>query len=83
MIDALYRHDIQGSMVHAQMLHQAHILNEEEFDAITSGLKSILDDIENDRIDWVIELEDIHMNIEARLTERIGNAGKKLHTGPL
>ncbi len=77
----LYRHDIQGSMAHAQMLHQAGILSEDELNAITSGLEGILDDIEQDRIDWSIELEDIHMNIEARLTDRIGAAGKKLHTG--
>ncbi len=77
----LYRHDIQGSMAHAQMLHQAGILSEDELIAITSGLEGILDDIEQDRIDWSIELEDIHMNIEARLTDRIGAAGKKLHTG--
>ncbi len=77
----LYRHDIQGSMAHAQMLHQAGILSEDELNAITSGLEGILDDIEKDRIDWSIELEDIHMNIEARLTDRIGAAGKKLHTG--
>ncbi|USE36533.1 argininosuccinate lyase [Endozoicomonas sp. SCSIO W0465] len=77
----LYRHDIQGSMAHAQMLQQAGILSEDELNAITAGLEGILDDIEQDRIDWSIELEDIHMNIEARLTDRIGAAGKKLHTG--
>ncbi|WP_257267176.1 argininosuccinate lyase [Endozoicomonas sp. ONNA2] len=77
----LYRHDIQGSMAHAQMLHRAGILSEDELTAIISGLEGILEDIEQDRIDWSIELEDIHMNIEARLTERIGAAGKKLHTG--
>ena len=77
----LYRHDIQGSMAHAQMLHRAGILSEDELTAIISGLEGILEDIEQDRIDWSIELEDIHMNIEARLTDRIGAAGKKLHTG--
>ncbi|MGI2027650.1 argininosuccinate lyase [Endozoicomonas acroporae] len=77
----LYRHDIQGSMAHARMLHRAGILNEDELNAIISGLEGILEDIEQDRIDWSIELEDIHMNIEARLTDRIGAAGKKLHTG--
>ncbi|WP_257293352.1 argininosuccinate lyase [Endozoicomonas sp. YOMI1] len=77
----LYRHDIQGSMAHAQMLHRAGILSEDELNAIISGLEGILEDIEQDRIDWSIELEDIHMNIEARLTDRIGAAGKKLHTG--
>ncbi|WP_422462925.1 argininosuccinate lyase [Endozoicomonas sp. ALB115] len=77
----LYRHDIQGSMAHARMLHRAGILSEDELNAIISGLEGILEDIEQDRIDWSIELEDIHMNIEARLTDRIGAAGKKLHTG--
>lgn len=77
----LYRHDIRGSVAHAQMLHQAGVLSEDELDAITSGLEGILDDIEHDRIDWSMELEDIHMNIEACLTERIGIVGKKLHTG--
>ena len=77
----LYRHDIQGSVAHAKMLNKAGILNAEELDAILGGLESILEDIQNDKIDWSIELEDIHMNIEARLTDRIGDAGKKLHTG--
>ena len=77
----LYRHDIQGSMAHARMLNKSGILSQDELTAIIGGLEGILEDIENDRIDWSIELEDIHMNIEARLTDRIGDAGKKLHTG--
>ena len=77
----LYRHDIQGSMAHARMLQRSGILTPEELDAIIGGLEGILEDIEQDRIDWSVELEDIHMNIEARLTDRIGDAGKKLHTG--
>lgn len=77
----LYRHDIQGSMAHARMLQQSGILNDEELSAILSGLEGILEDAEQGRIDWSVELEDIHMNIEARLTGRIGDAGKKLHTG--
>ena len=77
----LYRHDIQGSMAHARMLNKSGILSQEELTAILGGLEGILEDIENDKIDWSIELEDIHMNIEARLTDRIGDAGKKLHTG--
>ena len=77
----LYRHDIQGSMTHARMLHQSGILTKAELEAILSGLDGILEDIQQDKIDWSIELEDIHMNIEARLTDRIGDAGKKLHTG--
>lgn len=77
----LYRHDIQGSMAHARMLHRSGILTEAELSAILSGLEGIVDDIEQGNIDWSVELEDIHMNIEARLTDRIGDAGKKLHTG--
>nr|MDT0252787.1 argininosuccinate lyase [Endozoicomonas sp.] len=77
----LYRHDIQGSMAHAKMLQQSGILTEDELNAILCGLEDILEDIEQGRINWSIELEDIHMNIEARLTDRIGDAGKKLHTG--
>ncbi|WP_257280871.1 argininosuccinate lyase [Endozoicomonas sp. ISHI1] len=77
----LYRHDIEGSMAHARMLQRTGILSQEELSAILSGLEGILEDIENNNIDWSIELEDIHMNIEARLTDRIGDAGKKLHTG--
>ncbi|WP_257292111.1 argininosuccinate lyase [Endozoicomonas sp. ONNA1] len=77
----LYRHDIEGSMAHARMLQRTGILSQEELSVILSGLEGILEDIENNNIDWSIELEDIHMNIEARLTDRIGDAGKKLHTG--
>ncbi|WP_062264486.1 argininosuccinate lyase [Endozoicomonas arenosclerae] len=77
----LYRHDIEGSIAHARMLEKSGILSSEELSAIVGGLEGILEDIENDKIDWSVELEDIHMNIEARLTDRIGDAGKKLHTG--
>ena len=77
----LYRHDIQGSMAHARMLGQSGVLSESELSAILQGLENILADIEQGRIHWSVELEDIHMNIEARLTEQIGDAGKKLHTG--
>lgn len=77
----LYPHDIEGSMAHARMLQKSGILSQDELSAILDELESILKDIENNNIDWSIELEDIHMNIEARLTDRIGDAGKKLHTG--
>ena len=77
----LYRHDIQGSMAHARMLGQSGMLSESELSAIVRGLENILADIEQGKIHWSVELEDIHMNIEARLTEQIGDAGKKLHTG--
>ena len=77
----LYRHDIQGSLAHATMLHSIGILDDQELANIKKGLKGILKDIESGDFEWDIALEDVHMNIEARLTERIGEAGKKLHTG--
>ena len=77
----LYKHDIAGSIAHARMLEQAGLLTPDELQAILDGLAAIQTDIEADKIDWSVELEDIHMNIEARLTDRIGDAGKKLHTG--
>ncbi len=77
----LYRHDIAGSIAHARMLAHAGILELDEAAAIVSGLEGILADIERGAFSWSIGLEDIHMNIEARLIERIGEAGKKLHTG--
>lgn len=77
----LYAHDIMGSMAHAKMLAAVGVLTEAERDAILSGLQEIQLDIERDDLFWSTELEDVHMNIEARLTDRIGEAGKKLHTG--
>ncbi len=77
----LYRHDITGSVVHARMLGRAGILSEQEVAAIVAGLEEIRADIERGEFPWSAALEDVHMNIEARLTERIGEAGKKLHTG--
>jgi argininosuccinate lyase len=77
----LYRHDIEGSLAHARMLAHVGVLNQTELAAIERGLQDILADIERGDFAWLVELEDVHMNIEARLTERIGEAGKKLHTG--
>ena len=74
-------HDIRGSLAHAAMLERAGLLSGEEYAAIVDGLERIRQEIEADRFPWSVELEDVHMNIEARLTERIGVAGKKLHTG--
>jgi len=73
--------DIQGSIAHATMLARQGILSEDEREAIVKGLNLILDRIENGKFEWSVELEDVHMNIEAALTEAIGEAGKKLHTG--
>ena len=77
----LYEVDIQGSKAHASMLAKVGVLTNTERDAIISGLDRILEDIEQGNFNWSRTLEDVHMNIEARLTERIGDVGKKLHTG--
>ncbi len=77
----LYRHDIMGSIAHATMLEKAGVLNVVERDAIISGLQQIQAEIEAGTFEWRVDLEDVHMNIEARLTDRIGITGKKLHTG--
>lgn len=77
----LYRHDIAGSVAHARMLHKVGVLTEAECGAILKGLEEIRAEIERGEFAWSVALEDVHMNIEARLTERIGVAGKKLHTG--
>ena len=74
-------HDIRGSLAHAEMLARAGVLTDEEFGAISAGLSDIRAEIEAGRFAWSVALEDVHMNIEARLTDRIGIAGKKLHTG--
>lgn len=76
-----YRQDIQGSIAHATMLTKVGILTEQERDDIINGLKQIQQEIEAGSFEWRIDLEDVHMNIEHRLTERIGITGKKLHTG--
>ncbi len=73
--------DIAGSLAHARMLHSVDVLSEEELTAIEGGLAQVQTEIDEDRFQWSIALEDVHMNIEARLTELIGVAGKKLHTG--
>lgn len=77
----LYRHDIQGSIAHARMLHAVGVLTEAECSSIVKGLQDILAEIEAGTFEWRQDLEDVHMNIESRLTRRIGDAGKKLHTG--
>ena len=77
----LYAHDIAGSMAHARMLAKVGVLTSEEYEAIVEGLQAIKEEIENGDFHWDVSLEDVHMNIEARLIKRIGDAGKKLHTG--
>ncbi len=77
----LYHHDINGSLAHASMLNKVGILTDSEYQAIETGLEEIRQDIVNGKFDWSVTLEDVHMNIEARLTDKIGLTGKKLHTG--
>ncbi|WP_320824903.1 argininosuccinate lyase [Reinekea sp.] len=77
----LYRHDIQGSIAHATMLAECAVLTVDEKDAIVQGLLAVQADIEAGTLVWSVALEDVHMNIEAALTDKIGTVGKKLHTG--
>jgi len=77
----LYRYDIRGSVAHANMLAHVGVLTSAERDSIVEGLKQIEDEIDAGQFAWSVELEDVHMNIEARLIDRIGDVGKKLHTG--
>lgn len=76
-----YKQDIAGSIAHATMLAKVGVLSDAERDDIIHGLTAIKADIEAGTFEWRIDLEDVHMNIEARLTDRIGITGKKLHTG--
>ncbi len=77
----MFRQDIAGSIAHAKMLAHVGVITGQERDAIIKGLEEIRAEIERGEFPWSIALEDLHMNIEARLTERIGVTGKKLHTG--
>ena len=76
----MYKEDIAGSIAHAAMLGRQGIIEEHEAEKIIDGLKAILADIEADKVEFSLENEDIHMNIETLLTQRIGDAGKRLHT---
>ncbi|MBW9254311.1 argininosuccinate lyase [Acidithiobacillus ferriphilus] len=77
----LYVEDIRGSMAHARMLGRVGVLTEAEAEAIVTGLAQIRQEIAEERLPFVDALEDIHMHVESRLTEIIGEVGKKLHTG--
>jgi argininosuccinate lyase len=77
----LYRHDILGSMAHATMLGEQGIINSEEAKTLVDGLMKILDEVEEGKIEFLVSAEDIHMNIEVLLTKKVGQVGKKLHTG--
>ncbi len=77
----LYPYDIMGSIAHAKMLAKVGVLTQEEGEQIVDGLTALQTEIEQNQFPWSIALEDVHMNIESRLIEKIGEVGKKLHTG--
>ena len=77
----LYRQDITGSIAHARMLAKQDIILSSDYEKIRNGLEAIRLEIEDGQFNWCESLEDVHMNIESALTARIGEAGKKLHTG--
>ncbi|WP_047552038.1 argininosuccinate lyase [Methylotenera sp. G11] len=74
-------YDIQGSIAHARMLSERSIISRQDFAAIEKGLQEIAQEIEAGQFEWLLDLEDVHLNIEKRLTDKIGDAGKRLHTG--
>ncbi|MFH0924605.1 MAG: argininosuccinate lyase, partial [bacterium] len=76
----LYKYDIEGSLAHAKMLAKCKIISQDDGDKISKGLQDILEEIESGSFNFKIELEDIHMNIESRLIEKIGDVGGRLHT---
>ena len=77
----LWRHDIDGSLAHAEMLAHQGIIGADDLAAIRRGMAQIASEIEAGSFVWSIDLEDVHLNIEKRLTELVGDAGKRLHTG--
>jgi argininosuccinate lyase len=77
----LWRADIDGSLAHAEMLAAQGVIGVQDLADIRRGMAQIVDEIESGRFEWKLELEDVHLNIEARLTALVGDAGKRLHTG--
>src|SRR5690606_9614755 len=75
------RFDIQGSLAHAEMLAAVGVITEDDRAAIERGMNQILSEVEEDSFTWSLDLEDVHLNIEKRLVELVGDAGKRLHTG--
>lgn len=73
--------DIEGSLAHAAMLNRSGVLSDADLESIRRGMTDIRDEIRAGKLEWSVDLEDVHMNIERRLTDRIGDAGKRLHTG--
>ena len=77
----MYRQDIKGSIAHARMLGKCNVISLEDSNKIIDGLKEILEEIENGKAEFMIDAEDIHMNVETMLIKKIGDTGKRLHTG--
>ena len=77
----MYKQDIAGSRAHAKMLNKIDVLSDDDLNAILGGLDSVEQEISEGKFDWSVARDDVHMNIEARLTDLIGDAGKRLHTG--
>jgi argininosuccinate lyase len=77
----LWQADITGSLAHADMLSAQGIISDQDLADITRGMAQIRSEIESDAFEWKLDLEDVHLNIEARLTQLVGDAGKRLHTG--
>jgi argininosuccinate lyase len=77
----MWRADIAGSLAHAQMLAAQKVIGADDLAAIQKGMAQITQEIESGSFDWKLDLEDVHLNIEARLTQLVGDAGKRLHTG--
>ena len=77
----LWQSDIQGSLAHAEMLAAQKIISPQDFADIQRGMAQITEEIAKGQFDWKLDLEDVHLNIEARLTQIVGDAGKRLHTG--
>jgi argininosuccinate lyase len=73
--------DIQGSLAHADMLHAQGLISADDLASIQKGMAQIRAEIEAGSFEWKLDLEDVHLNIEARLTQLVGDAGKRLHTG--
>ncbi len=77
----MYRQDIEGSRAHARMLNKVGVLSDDDLQSLLQGLDQVEQEIAEGRFEWSVAREDVHMNIEARLTELVGDAGKRLHTG--
>jgi len=77
----MYKQDIEGSRAHARMLTKVGVLTDDDLQTLLQGLDQVEEEIAEGRFEWSVSREDVHMNIEARLTELVGDAGKRLHTG--